>query len=113
MKLFLSWSGPASHKIAETFREWLPLILQHVEPYISSEINKGARWTSDIALELQSSNFGLIFVTPENRDAPWIMFEAGALAKARGQEFRCANFVWRPGNRPAGQSARAVSDDEF
>lgn len=83
MKLFLSWSGPLSKAIAEHFREWLPMVIQHVEPYISSsDIDKGTRWATDIAVELQESNFGLIFITPDNTEAPWIMFEAGALAKA-------------------------------
>ncbi len=83
MKLFLSWSGPASRSIAKQFRKWLPMLLQHVQPYLSSaDIDKGSRWSTDIANELQASNFGLIFITPDNTQAPWIMFEAGALAKA-------------------------------
>lgn len=83
MKLFLSWSGKQSNEIAAAFRDWMPMILQHVQPYMSSsDINKGARWATDIATELQASNFGLIFVTSGNHNAPWIMFEAGALAKA-------------------------------
>lgn len=83
MKLFLSWSGSLSHAIAKEFRDWMPMILQHVQPYISSsDINKGARWAMDIAGELEASHFGVIFVTPDNTEAPWIMFEAGALAKS-------------------------------
>lgn len=83
MKLFLSWSGLTSRAIAKQFRKWLPMLLQHVQPYLSSaDIDKGSRWSTDIALELQASNFGLIFITPDNTQAPWIMFEAGALAKA-------------------------------
>lgn len=83
MKLFLSWSGQTSRSIAKQFRKWLPMLLQHVQPYLSSaDIDKGSRWSTDIANELQASNFGLIFITPDNTQAPWIMFEAGALAKA-------------------------------
>lgn len=50
MKVFISWSGNKSHKVAMIFREWLPSVIQSLEPYVSSEdIDKGARWSSDIA----------------------------------------------------------------
>lgn len=62
--------------------EWLPQVIQVLEPYVSSEdIDKGARWSVDIAKELEASTYGIICVTPENVDAPWINFEAGALSK--------------------------------
>lgn len=82
MKVFLSWSGDLSHKIACAFRDWLPNVLQYVQPYVSSEdIDKGARWSTDIAKELESSVFGLMMITKDNFEAPWISFEAGALSK--------------------------------
>lgn len=83
MKVFLSWSGILSHKIASALREWLPSVIQAIEPYLSSEdIDKGARWSVDIAAELNESNYGVLCITPENLEAPWIMFEAGALSKS-------------------------------
>ena len=82
MKIFLSWSGNLSHQVACAFRDWLPAVLQYVEPYVSSEdIDKGARWSSDIAQELEQSFFGILIVTKDNIEAPWIAFEAGALSK--------------------------------
>jgi len=83
MKVFLSWSGDLSHKVALLFREWLPSVIQSVEPYVSSEdIDKGARWSTDIAKELESSGYGILCVTRENMEAPWLHFEAGALSKS-------------------------------
>jgi hypothetical protein len=83
MKVFLSWSGDLSRQIACAFREWLPSVIQAVVPYVSSEdIDKGTRWSSDIAGELAESSFGILCVTKENLVAPWIHFEAGALSKS-------------------------------
>lgn len=82
MKVFLSWSGDLSHKTAIIFRDWLPSVIQSIVPYVSSEdIDKGARWSTDIAKELENSTFGILCVTKENVHAPWLTFEAGALSK--------------------------------
>lgn len=82
MKVFLSWSGDLSHKVACELRDWIPSVLQFVRPYVSSEdIDKGARWSSDIAKELQASEYGVLVITRDNQEAPWICFEAGALSK--------------------------------
>lgn len=82
MKVFLSWSGKSSHKIAVTLRDWIPSVIQSITPYVSSEdIDKGARWSTDIAKELEDSAFGILCVTKENLKAPWLTFEAGALSK--------------------------------
>ena len=82
MKVFLGWSGDTSHKVALTLHDWLPNVIQAVKPYVSSEdIGKGARWSVEIAKELESSYYGVICVTRENAVSPWINFEAGALSR--------------------------------
>jgi hypothetical protein len=82
-KVFISWSGELSRKLAETLRDWLPSTLQYVKPYFTPEdIEKGAKWGSEIAKELESSNIGVICLTRDNTEKPWILFEAGALSKS-------------------------------
>lgn len=88
MKVFISWSGNISLKVALVFRDWLPSVIQSIEPYVSSEdIDKGARWSTDIAKELENSTFGILCVTKENLEAPWLSFEAGALSKTMEKAF--------------------------
>lgn len=82
MRVFLSWSGERSHQLAQALRDWLPMIVQRLSPYISSEIEKGTRWSSDIARELEQCSYGISCVTAENKEAPWLLFEAGALSKS-------------------------------
>jgi hypothetical protein len=81
MKVFISWSEERSKKMAEFFFEWLPQVIQAIEPWISKDIAKGARSTPEISLELEKSKIGIICLTPENLDNKWILFEAGALSK--------------------------------
>lgn len=82
MRVFISWSGDRSRVIADHLRRWLPSVLQAVRPYFSpDDVAKGSRWSSEIAKELDASRVGLLVITPENQEAPWLVFEAGALAK--------------------------------
>ncbi|MBH2846078.1 toll/interleukin-1 receptor domain-containing protein [Serratia marcescens] len=83
MELFISWSGERSRAIAEVIREWVPCVIQAVKPYFSpDDINKGQRWSSEISNKLEASKVGVVILTPANLDAPWLMFEAGALSKS-------------------------------
>jgi hypothetical protein len=82
VKVFISWSGELSRKVAEAVRNWLPATLQFVTPYFTpSDLEKGMKWASDITTELSKSHVGIICLTRENLRSPWILFEAGALSK--------------------------------
>lgn len=83
MRVFISWSGERSNKVALALRDWLPLVLHYVEPWLSeTDIQAGDRWIQSVAQELATANFGIVCVTSENINSPWMLFESGALAKS-------------------------------
>ncbi len=83
MKIFISWSGARSLQVAEALHGWLPRVLHAVKPYLSVEDTaKGAYWVSEVKHQLDTASFGIICLTPDNLEAPWINFEAGALSKS-------------------------------
>jgi len=72
MKVFISWSGALSRKLAEALRNWLPAVLQSVEPYFTpDDIEKGARWEAEIAGELEASEVGVFCLTRESLSSLW------------------------------------------
>jgi len=82
MKVFISWSGEFSKEIAESLKKWIPCMVPSVEVFFSPEdIEKGENWDSKITNELLECKYGIVCLTDENVSAPWIHFEAGALAK--------------------------------
>jgi hypothetical protein len=83
MKVFISWSGEKSRRIANEIHKWLPSVIQAIRPYYSpDDVAKGTRWAAEIAAELQASRVGLLILTKDNTEAPWLLFEAGALSKS-------------------------------
>lgn len=83
MKIFLSWSRPHSRTVAEALNDWLPRVIQAVKPFYSPEIEKGAKWSSEIDEALEGTRFGIICLTPGNLNSVWIHYEAGALSKTK------------------------------
>lgn len=82
MKVFISWSGQQSRIVAELLRDWLPSVLQNVEPWLSSEdITPGQRWLSEISARLEEAEVGIICLTAQNMKSQWLHFEAGAISK--------------------------------
>ncbi|EOY5729804.1 toll-Interleukin receptor [Enterobacter bugandensis] len=82
MKVFISWSGQRSKVVAEIFSDWLKCVIQASQPWISTrDIDRGAIWFSEINDKLKDVSVGVVFLTQENKNKPWILFETGALAK--------------------------------
>jgi hypothetical protein len=88
VKVFLSWSGKTSREVAQAFHDWLPFVIQAVKPFISTgDIDKGKRWSDVLSTELNETAYGILIITPDNFDKPWIHFEAGAISKAVDKAF--------------------------
>jgi len=81
MKIYIGWSGTRSKQVGKIFNEMLPFFNHESEPFFSPEMGKGIQWLSTITEELRDSAIGIFCLTRENLNAPWILFEAGALSK--------------------------------
>lgn len=94
MKVFISWSGERSRKVGELFNEWLQCVLQAVDPWMSSKnIERGTAWFPEITEQLGDTTIGVICLTQENKNKPWILFEAGALAKGLSSNRVCTFLI--------------------
>ena len=80
MKIFISWSGDKSKKIAEYMKKWIEQIIQSADPWISVDIEKGKKWDSEISQNLKESKVGILCITRGNLNTPWMLFEAGAIS---------------------------------
>ena len=90
MNVFLSWSGERSRRVAQALRDWLPNVVQALKPWLSAkDIATGARWSSDVASKLDECRAGILCITPDNIEVPWLLFEAGALSKTIEKTFVC------------------------
>jgi hypothetical protein len=87
MKVFISWSGEMSRRVALALYGWLPDVLNEIEPWMSEQdIDKGAVGLAELASALSNSSFGIVCLTQENQHRDWVNFEAGAIAKSVGVE---------------------------
>lgn len=94
MKVFISWSGPLSKSCAEILRDWIKCSLQASEPWISTkDIDKGSLWFNEIGDQLQDTTVGIVCLTSDNKDKPWILFESGALAKGLSTSRVCTLLI--------------------
>lgn len=109
--IFLSWSGSLSKQLASAFRDWLPCFLQMSEPFFSpKDIEKGIPWINKLFDKLNESTIGLFFITKENINSPWMLFEAGAVSKADKIYHTCPIvFDLNPGNVSAPYSSLQIT----
>jgi hypothetical protein len=94
VKVFLSWSGARSREVANLLSEWLCCVIQAARPWVSTrDLDKGSLWFSEINDQLGDTTVGIICLTQENKARPWILFEAGALAKGLSTARVCTLLI--------------------
>ena len=94
MKVFLSWSGNRSKEVASLLSEWLCCVIQAIRPWISTrDLDRGSLWFGEINDQLKDTTVGIICLTQENKTRPWILFEAGALAKGLSTSRVCTFLI--------------------
>ncbi|MFJ7842057.1 hypothetical protein ACIQXG_21755 [Lysinibacillus sphaericus] len=82
MKVFISWSGERSRQVGELLDNWLQCVIQAINPWRSDrDIDRGSLWFTQITNQLKDTSIGIVCLTQENKNNPWILFETGALAK--------------------------------
>ncbi|MEM6738009.1 MAG: TIR domain-containing protein [Bacteroidota bacterium] len=87
MEIFISWSGNTSNQVALAIQDFMPQILNDFEPYVSSSsIEAGEQWLESVNRRLSEASFGIICLTSQNQNSPWLMFEAGALSQKMGRK---------------------------
>ena len=92
MGVFICWSGVGSrsHQLAKILSERIPEILQSVDVFLSElDIGPGTTWMEELRKALNENRFGILCITPENKDNVWIHFEAGSLWKGEGSTRVC------------------------
>lgn len=94
MKVFISWSGNRSRAVGEVLNDWIKCVLQAARPWMSTrDIDRGALWFNEINDQLKDTAVGIVCLTQENKNRPWILFEAGALAKGLSSSRVCTFLV--------------------
>jgi hypothetical protein len=85
VKVFISWSKEPSRTVAADLRDWLPGVVDGIEPWMSSaDIPAGEQWSGAVAEALVQARVGIVCITHRNQFEPWLLFEAGALTKPGG-----------------------------
>ncbi len=82
MRIFTSWSGDRSKAAALGLKSLLQdLFEEAVQVFVSEHITPGEAWAQRLGTELEQSEFGILCLTRDNWQSPWLLFEAGAIAK--------------------------------
>jgi MoaA/NifB/PqqE/SkfB family radical SAM enzyme len=117
MQVFISWSGIRSKQLARAVSTWVSSAVQTSKPWLSEiDIEKGERWNKAVSDRLEDSHIGIVCLTPENLTAPWIHFEAGALAKTGNSRVCVILFEVDPNDVPATLAqfqCTTISEEDF
>lgn len=94
MRISISWSGDLSHRVAILLSKWLPAVVQAVTPFVSpDESRRGTAWFKALKDQHKQIDFGIICLSRENVNAPWLLFEAGILSTRFDEAHLCAMLI--------------------
>jgi hypothetical protein len=86
MKIFISWSGEASRAAGVAMQHAIREVFRSAEPWMSAEdIKPGQQWFTELMNTLEETRFAIVCLTRSNMNAPWVMFEAGAVSGHFGE----------------------------
>ena len=94
MRISISWSGNLSYKVAVLLSKWLPSVVQAVTPFVSTDVSrKGSAWFKKVKDQFNQTDFGIICLSRDNLNAPWLLFETGVLATRFDQVHICTVLI--------------------
>lgn len=83
MNVFISWSGQKAKRVAIGLKAFLQDVNQRTDAWFSdTDISAGERWALELASRLDTTDFGIVCVTQQAMQSPWVLFESGALSKS-------------------------------
>jgi hypothetical protein len=89
MKVIICHSGALSVAVAHAVRKALRRLFPHGEPFMSDQdIEPGAIWHQRLSSVLCGTSAAIICLTRNNVSAPWLHYEAGAVATTLGDKAR-------------------------
>jgi hypothetical protein len=84
--IFISYSKQVTHDVAKVIEELIYAIYpkgsSNVDVFLSSKRIKAGAFKDQILDAMKNAKFAISILSPENINAPWLMFEAGALTMA-------------------------------
>jgi hypothetical protein len=92
--IFISWSKDRGKAAATALHEWLPDVIQAAKPWMSDkDIDKGTVWLDELTGALASLRLGIVCLTPESISEPWLLYEAGVIAKTLDRNTRVWTYL--------------------
>lgn len=82
MKVFLSWSGERSHRVARALKRHVESISSNVEAWEADDLRPGAEWARSLIPNIERADVAVLCLTRRNLSAPWISFELGAFYRS-------------------------------
>src|SRR5687768_4431766 len=74
---------------------------------MSEDTQKGKRWFGESSKESKESRYGVVCVTAQNKHAPWLLWEAGALYGGFDRDQFVVPFLINLGKGELGQPLNA------